>query len=246
LAQVHPNPRHHRHRVVPGADYWRRSLALGIELREQHGARSAVRPEDPVPPKGSPALDPKEFPGLQRYAGQAVDSGPKAKAYANEFIKVHLAGIADGKTYSQVSEASRNDPKNEELAGQVQTLFRGETLRGLLLYAWGWSVVAMIAYWVGIGSLLGAFAVFLALLIGFLAHRRQANRIMPERITAASWIASRLPSASGSLQAPGPRGRRHRRCRVRRDRDDVRVLRFRGRGLAPTTRPAPLRRPGSR
>jgi len=147
------------------------------------------------PPKGSPALDPKEFPGLQRYAGQAVDSGPKAKAYANEFIKVHLAGIADGKTYSQVSEASRNDPKNEELAGQVQTLFRGETLRGLLLYAWGWSVVAMIAYWVGIGSLLGAFAVFLALLIGFLAHRRQANQITPERITAG--IVDRQPVAVG-------------------------------------------------
>ena len=55
------------------------------------------------PPKGSPALDPKEFPGLQRYAGQAVDNGPKAKAYADQFIKVHLKGIADGKTYSQVA-----------------------------------------------------------------------------------------------------------------------------------------------
>src|SRR5436305_8809286 len=124
------------------------------------------------PPKGSPALDPKEFPGLQRYAGEAVDNGPKAKAYANEFIKVHLAGVANGKTYSQVSEASRNDPKNAELAAQVQTLFRGETLRGLLLYAWGWSVVGMIAFWVGIAALMGAIAVFLALLIGFLAHRR--------------------------------------------------------------------------
>jgi hypothetical protein len=127
------------------------------------------------PPKGSPALDSKEFPGLQRYAGQMVDSGPKAKAYANEFIKVHLAGIANGKTYSEASAASLNDPKNAELAAQVQTLFRGETLRGLLLYAWGWSVVGMIAYWVGIAALLGAAAVFLALLLAFLAHRRHAS-----------------------------------------------------------------------
>ena len=127
------------------------------------------------PPKGSPALDPKEFPGLQRYAGQSVDNGPKAKAYANEFIKVHLAGVANGKTYSQVSEESRNDPKNAELAAQVQTLFRGETLRGLLLYAWGWSVVGMIAFWVGYAALLGALAVALALAIGFVAHRRQAD-----------------------------------------------------------------------
>jgi hypothetical protein len=147
------------------------------------------------PPKGSPALDPKEFPGLQRYAGQAVDNGPKAKAYANEFIKAHLAGVADGKTYSQVSEASRNDPKNEELAGQVQTLFRGETLRGLLLYAWGWSVVAMIAYWVGVASLLGAFAVFLALLLGFLAHRRHANNATPALSVDASVDRQPVPVA---------------------------------------------------
>jgi hypothetical protein len=97
------------------------------------------------PAKGSPALDPKTFPGLQQYAGQAVDSGPKAKAYANEFIKVHLSATAGGKTYSQVSEESRANPTDTKLAGQVQTLFRGETLRGLLLYAWGWSVVGLIA-----------------------------------------------------------------------------------------------------
>jgi len=50
------------------------------------------------PPLGSPGLDPKEFPGLQRYAGQAVDSGAKAKAYADQFIRVHLTKVADGKT----------------------------------------------------------------------------------------------------------------------------------------------------
>jgi hypothetical protein len=126
------------------------------------------------PPKGSPGLDPEEFPGLQRYAGEVVDSGPEAKAYANQFIKAHLADVADGKTYSQVSSESRDDPENAELAAQVQTLFRGETLRGLLLYAWGWSVVGAIALWVGVAALIGAVAVFLALLIGFLAHRRHA------------------------------------------------------------------------
>src|SRR4051812_49187119 len=90
------------------------------------------------PAKGSAALSPKEFPGLQRYAGQLVDNGPKAKAYANQFIATHLKGIAGGHTYSEVSAASLADPTNTKLTGQVQTLFRGETLRGLLLYAWGW------------------------------------------------------------------------------------------------------------
>ena len=128
------------------------------------------------PEKGSPGLDAKEFPGLQRYAGQAVDNGPKAKAYADQFIKVHLNGIANGQTYSQVSAQSLAKPGDAQLAAKVQTLFRGETLRGLLLYAWGWSVVGEIAYWTGIAALLGAIAVFAALVLGFAAHERETKR----------------------------------------------------------------------
>jgi hypothetical protein len=127
------------------------------------------------PPKGE-ALDAKEFPGLQRYAGQAVDNGPKAKAYADQFIKAHLAAVADGKTYSEVSSLSRAKPDDEALAGQVQTLFRGETLRGLLLYAWGWSVVGMIAFWTGLAALLGALGVLGALMLGFVMHDREMKR----------------------------------------------------------------------
>jgi hypothetical protein len=140
------------------------------------------------PPKGSPALDAKEFPGLQRYAGQAVDNGPKAKAYADQFIKTHLKGIANGQTYSQVSAQSQKNPGDAKLAAQVQTLFRGETLRGLLLYAWGWSVVGQIAYWTGIAALLGAIAVLIALALGFAAHERQIRRSVQ---TAASGDTTR-------------------------------------------------------
>lgn len=85
------------------------------------------------PPKGSPALDPKEFPGLQQYAGQMVDNGPKAKAFADEYIAVHLKKIGGGKTYSEISAASMADPTNAALKQQAQTLFQGETLRGMLL-----------------------------------------------------------------------------------------------------------------
>jgi hypothetical protein len=143
------------------------------------------------PPKGSPGLDPKEFPGLQRYAGQAVDSGPKAKAYADQFIKVHLKGIADGKTYAQVSALAQASPDDTKLAAQTQTLFRGETLRGLLLYAWGWSVVGEIAYLVGIGALLGAIAVLLALALGFFAHERQIKHAVADLTTGAATSSGR-------------------------------------------------------
>ncbi len=127
------------------------------------------------PPKGSPALDAKEFPGLQRYAGQAVDNGAKAKAYADQFIKAHLAAVAGGKTYSEVSTASRNAPNDVVLQGQVETLFRGETLRGLLLYAWGWSVVGEIAFWAGIAALFGAITVLFGLIAGFASHEHHVR-----------------------------------------------------------------------
>lgn len=127
------------------------------------------------PQKGAENFSAKEYPGLQRYAGQAVDSGPKAKAYANQFIAVHLKNIGGGQTYSQLSGKSLANPNDQKLAGQVQTMFRGETLRGLLLYAWGWSVVGMIAYWVGIAALLGALGVAGALVIGFVLHEREAR-----------------------------------------------------------------------
>ncbi len=115
------------------------------------------------PEKGSPGFDAKTYPGLQQYAGEAVDSGPKAKAYANEYIKVHLQATAGGKTYSEVSSLSRATPTDTVLAGQVQTLFRGETLRGLLLYAWGWSVVGNIATIVAYAAFAGAAVILVAL-----------------------------------------------------------------------------------
>jgi hypothetical protein len=126
------------------------------------------------PAAGSAALSPKTFPDLQQYAGQKVDTGDKAKAYANGFIRRHLLEVAGGKTYSQVSAASIADPTNAKLTTEVATLFKGETLRGLLLYAWGWSVVSTIALYAAFAALLG-FLVMLAVTIGdFVADPRIA------------------------------------------------------------------------
>ena len=97
------------------------------------------------PPADSEGLSAKEFPGLQQYGGQQVTTGAQAEAYANQFIAAHLTAIAGGKTYSELSTESRANPDNAELAGQVQTMFRGETLRGLLLNAYAFGKMASIA-----------------------------------------------------------------------------------------------------
>jgi hypothetical protein len=106
------------------------------------------------PPAGSEALaDPAIGPYLNQYAGEQLTTGAQAQAYADHFIAVHLAGVADGKTYAEVSTLSRQSPDDAELAGQVQTLFRGETLRGLLLNAYAFwkfgqiALIGAIAFW---------------------------------------------------------------------------------------------------
>jgi hypothetical protein len=141
------------------------------------------------PEKGAEGFDAKTYPGLQQYAGQSVDSGPKAKAYADEYIGEHLKGIGGGKTYSELSTQARANPDDAKLQGSVESMFRGETLRGLLLYAWGWSVVAAIGTYVGFAALLGALGVLAALVIGFLVHERQTKHV------ATSTMASITPAA---------------------------------------------------
>lgn len=106
-----------------------------------------------------------------QYAGQQVDNGDKAYAYANGFIGVHLQLIANGQTYSQVSAALAKDPTNTQLATQKTTLFQGETLRSMLLNAWGWSQMATYTLYAAIGIGLAALLVLGA----FLFELRLAN-----------------------------------------------------------------------
>lgn len=111
-----------------------------------------------IPPKSSPALEGKEYDVLRAYAKDKpvlITTGGQAKAYADHFIRVHLREM--GQTYSEASDVARAarteadaatkanapdaatlDAKAKGLEAKVQTLFRGESLRGMLLNAWGW------------------------------------------------------------------------------------------------------------
>ena len=97
-------------------------------------------------------------PALVKYAGKTVDNGDKAKAYS-DFIAGHLEKVAGGKTYSEVSTAYQLDKTNQTLAAQRTALFQGETLRGLLLNAWGWGLVGMIAFYAAVAMYVGAVGV---------------------------------------------------------------------------------------
>jgi uncharacterized membrane protein len=106
---------------------------------------------------------PATNPGLAAYAGQQVLTGKQAKLYAQKQIGVDLTKVAGGKTYAQVSdEWIAGGMKNTKLAGERTTLFMGETLNGLLLNAWGWSVIG------GIATLAGFILILLGLVLSLL------------------------------------------------------------------------------
>ena len=110
------------------------------------------------------------------YAGQKVDNGQKAQVFADHYIKVHLAKVADGKTYSEVSSAflamKPTDPNYQAVAGQRQTLFMGETLRGLLLNAYAFWKMGQIAAVAAIASFITAGVMLLLSALGFWHLRR--------------------------------------------------------------------------
>jgi hypothetical protein len=143
------------------------------------------------PPVGPATADPKIGPFIDKYAGQQLTTGDQAKAYADHFIAVHLAESTGGKTYAELSTASRANPKDTALAEQVQTAFRGETLRGLLLNAyafWTMATVAFVAAWVALGT--GGGLVLLAALGIWHARRTPADVTVhvpgwhPEKVTS--------------------------------------------------------------
>jgi len=121
---------------------------------------------------------------LKDNAGKPLVTGKQAECYANNYIGVHLTEVNDGKTYAETSTAQRETQtkldavtdlngaeaktltaQNEALTGKVQTLFRGETLRGLLLTSYGFSIFgeraqtgAYVCYAIALVLLLAAIA----------------------------------------------------------------------------------------
>lgn len=142
--------------------------------------------------------------GLEQYvkwAGTPLDSGAKAEAYA-KYIDGHLENIGGGLTYAEygaveneakaaLTAAQEAGASADEVAALQQaandatntrnTLFKGETLRGLLLSAYAWSTVGQIAGYAAIGAFVasGLMAVLVAMgvvhYVRMTAHKAHAT-----------------------------------------------------------------------
>src|SRR5580693_6214453 len=142
---------------------------IGNEVRTQLAAQQIV-----FPANNSPAIKAPEFAAMHQYAGQLMTTGAQAEVYADHFIANHLKVIGGGKTYAQLSAQSLAQPGNAKLALQVNTVFKGETLRGLLLNAYAFGTMGMIA---GIAAIAAFIAAAVMLVLGGLGlmHARRAS-----------------------------------------------------------------------
>ena len=127
-----------------------------------------------------------------QYAGETVDTGPEAEAFSR-YIGGHLTGVNDGKTYSETSAEARaleeDDPARAELDAKVQTLFRGETLRSILLNAYGWWTVATITLWAGFAAVAAGIVLGILAILGF-RHAAKVDRVTVDRTRDGSYATT--------------------------------------------------------
>lgn len=93
-------------------------------------------------------------------AGRLLTTGAQAECFANEFIGLHVKSLANGRTYAEVSDTqmalrarvaaaqANGDPALPDLqkqladvSRQTDTLFRAESLRGMLLTSYGFGTL---------------------------------------------------------------------------------------------------------
>jgi hypothetical protein len=127
---------------------------------------------------------------LVTYAGQKMTTGKQAECYANNFIGLHLKGIANGQTYAdlgtpqaalrtQLADAQKATPVDQakvtdlqkqlnDVTAQRETVFKGETLRGLLLTSYGFSEFGAKAGQAAVVAFLASGLMFLLAIAGMI------------------------------------------------------------------------------
>jgi len=159
--------------VAGGLLMWGSTFANG-QVHNQLAEQQITFPTQAQLNNAKPGTEvtPQMIPYLSPYAGQPLTTGPQAEAYADHFIAYHLAALPFGGVYSKASAASQADPTNTALATQVNTIFKGTTLRGLLLEAYAFGKFGQIALIASISSFVLAGVMILLSLLGFVHLRR--------------------------------------------------------------------------
>ncbi len=147
-------------------------------------------------PKTGSEITPSMIPSVSQYAGQQLLTGQQAEVYANNFIAVHLQQIGGGKTYAQLSSAAMALPKGSAAytaaESKVQTVFQGTTLRAMLLEAYGFSLLATIAFWCAIAAFALAAVMAFLVVLGFVHATRtdESEELMAHHVPSGVVVSA--------------------------------------------------------
>ena len=134
-------------------------------------------------------ITPNMIPTVSQYAGEQLLTGRQAEVYANHFIAQHLYDMPYHGVYSKISTAAMANPKDAELAALKQVSFMGTVLRGMLLTAYAFSMIATILFWGAIAAWVGAVLLTALVALGY----RHASKTRGE---------TRLFAATGAQDRP--------------------------------------------
>lgn len=181
--------------VAGGLLTWANTF-IGDQVEQQFTAQDIVMPEG----EALASLPDESREALEEYAGSPLDSGPEAKAYADHYIWEHMqsqgAALNNGEpvTYEEASGIGRekaaavaeNPDATQAEIDEAQawmdlreSLFMGNTLRGLLLYGYAFATIGTIAGIAAIVSFVGAGVLLVLGAVGLVHARRTATRTAP-------------------------------------------------------------------
>ena len=140
------------------------------------------------------AMAPAEKAVVGSFAGEAVETGTQAEAYSR-YIGIHVEEIGGGKSYAElgsvqfgiedeiaVATKAGDTALVKELEGELaavtgqrDTIFKGETLRAILLNAYGWWTVGQITLWAGFGLVAAGLVLAILAALGFRHARRTGD-----------------------------------------------------------------------
>ena len=192
---------------------------MGVRLCAQHGENQLAAQQIYFPPQAAFAhpvaggeITPNMIPSVSQYAGQQLVTGQQAEAYADHFIAQHITDMAGGKTYSQLSAAAMAQPTNTKLAGLVATVFKGETLRSMLLNAYGWWKVSQITYIASLAAFGLAGLTVLASLAGLTLGRKPEiiHELIDRRPPSPTHDPGPAPARQTTSNRKPPPARPHR------------------------------------
>jgi hypothetical protein len=159
-----------------------------------------------APKGGFSEITPAMVPYLAPYAGQLMTTGAQAETYANHFIAIHLQEMTGGQTYSQVSAEAMALPPGSKAAAAanatVETVFKGTTLRSMLLNAYGWWQMGQIALLASIAMIVLAAITILLSALGLWHFRRVPAEEEIPRLAGAALFTSTGGSAPISAVSP--------------------------------------------